>query len=229
VGERYFGPTAFESIALDIKDAISANLDSDPQRPGQDLLKAQQKIDQLLNNNCERQREPATEMSPLIPPPFAVLDAMVEPYFATINPHFPIWTKARFCQMAAALRQSLSGAGSNIAGQQQQQQQDQASIVCCNNLILMTLAADSARPGKPTQSAKHVRRSSSTASFASGSLDLASGFLDNAKRAVDNIEPLLAPRLRNVQALLSLVWYLAHPLRSETGKFANIARIQSAW
>lgn len=202
VGERYFGPTAFESLALDIRDVITAHLSTATERPRENLLGAQQRIDQLVSRG-EEQREPVVDSPPLITPPFALLDAMVEPYFATINPHFPIWTKSRFCQMTAALRQSSSCP----PGQQQhRQQQDQASIVCCNSLIVMALAADSGNTGKPTQAARQARRASSATPLSSGSLDLASGFLDNAKRAVEHIEPLLSPRLRNVQALLSLVW-----------------------
>lgn len=116
--------------------------------------------------------------------------------------------------MAAALRQSqTSSAASPGPAQQRYDRQDRASIVCCNNLILMTLVAESgsARPKKQGDVASRSRRTSSTSSTpSSGDLDLASGFLANAKRAVGNIELLLTPRLRNVQALLSLECMLSH-------------------
>lgn len=184
-GERYFGPTSLESLVLDIKDVIAKLLGSESQRLRECALLAQRKIDLLIGRGHE---ELIKDGSPPTAPPFAILDAMIEPYFATINPHFPIWTKEQFNRMATALRQSTSP------------EQNAASIISCNNLILMTLTANSLRSrwGRPVQ-IKHAHKSSSI------DFDVTTGFLTNAKRAIENIELVLSPRLVNVQALLSLV------------------------
>jgi hypothetical protein len=114
-------------------------------------------------------------------PPFSVLEAMIESYFATIKPHFPIWTKEHFIRLATASQESDFP------------DQDRAYIICSNDLILMALAANSlrSRPGKQVKS-KRTRKTSSI------DFDLTKSFLTNAKRAIENVELLLSPRLINV-------------------------------
>ena len=183
--ERYFGPTSLESLMLDMKDIIAGRFGIEPRRLSECAQEAQSKIDILIGQG---EGELLKDGLPPMIPPFAILDAMIEPYFATNNPHFPIWRKEKFIQMANDLRHSASP------------EQDHASIICCNNLILTALTANSlrSRRGRPIQS-KHARKRSSIDS------DITTGFLANAKRAIERIELLLSPRLINLQALLSLV------------------------
>lgn len=183
--ERYFGPTSLDSLILDIKDVITERLASETPTLRESALLAQGKIDCLVGRGEE---ELMKDGSPPTAPPSVILDAMIEPYFATINHHFPIWTKERFKRMATDLRQSTSP------------ERDLASIICCNNLILTTLTANSlcSRRGKPVQN-KHQRNTSSMDSH------VITGFLRNAERALENMDKLVSPRLINVQALLSLV------------------------
>jgi hypothetical protein len=159
---------------------------SEEQIMRESALFAHHKIDLLM----DREEELIKDGSAPTAPPFSVLEAMIEPYFATINPYFPIWTKEHFIRLATVSQES------------DYPDQDRAYVICCNNLILMTLTANSlrSRPGKQVQS-KHRRKTSSI------DFDLTRSFLTNAKRAIDNIELLLSPRLINVQALLSLVCY----------------------
>ncbi|OTA56525.1 hypothetical protein K449DRAFT_375707 [Hypoxylon sp. EC38] len=206
--ERYFDPTSLESLSYSMRDLIlgpHTDNDASNQSVRDYALLAQKKLDHLVS------REEESIRNEILPtePPISILRAMVEPYFANINPHFPIWTKDSFMRIVAALQeQDVSG-------------QDLARIVCSNNLILMTLAANLSHPlphlNKPRRS-KSVHRSSSI------DLDLTKGFLANAKRAIEHAELLLSPRLINVQALLSLcVVAQEHMFPSVFARLFNLA------
>ncbi|KAE8131094.1 putative fungal-specific transcription factor [Aspergillus pseudotamarii] len=182
--ERCFGPTALESLMLNIKDELLESPDMDRGTVKECVLQAQRKIDLLVGQGEEM---PLGEKSPPTTPPFAILDAMIEPYFTTVNEHFPIWTKKGFMQMATTLRQSTPA------------QRDLASIICCNNLILMAMSADSLSSHQRESMQPKPTRKSSSIDF-----DLIAGFLTNAKHAVNNLDQLVSPHLINVQALLSL-------------------------
>ena len=168
---------------LDIKDIATDHLESDIPSLSEFASLAKDKIDLLVFQEPDiRIRDGSVPT----PPPFLILDAMVEPYFNSINPHFPIWTAQSFKRMATALRHSVAD------------EQDLASIVSCNNMILMCLTASSAS----SRRGLGVRERNKTSSIDS---DLITGFLRNAERAFDNIGQFLSSRLINVQALLSLV------------------------
>lgn len=170
---------------LDIKDSIAERSEREPYRPSEQTWQVRNKIDLLI---AEGGRALPSDRSPPMPPPFAILDAMIEPYFATYNQHFPIWQKEEFIEVANDLRRSASP------------ERDLASIVCCNNLVLLTLSANSLRSsrGRPTQSNHAYKRSSIDS-------DIIAGFLANAKQAINYTDLLLPPSLLNLQALLSLV------------------------
>lgn len=171
---------------LNIKDELLESPGMDRHAVKECVLQAQRKIDLLVGQGEEMS---FGERSPPKTPPFAILDAMIEPYFTTVNEHFPIWTKSGFTQMATTLRQSTPA------------QRDLASIICCNNLILMAMSADSLSCHQRESMQPKPTRKSSSIDF-----DLIAGFLTNAKHAVNNIDQLVSPHLINVQALLSLVW-----------------------
>lgn len=172
-------------MVLNVKEIIIERLGTGTESSRASALQVQRKIDRLVAQNDEDLSRDGALPSAL---PFAILDAMVEPYFATINPHFPIWTKHQFDQMATALRRS------------EVPERDLASTVCCNNLVLISLTSNclSSRQGRPSQS-RYARKTSAI------DFDVVKSFLKSAKRAVENVDQLLAPRLINVQALLSLV------------------------
>ncbi|EFQ96991.1 hypothetical protein MGYG_00034 [Nannizzia gypsea CBS 118893] len=181
---RFFGPTALESLMLNIKDEISDIPDIESHTLKEGVLQAQRKVSLLVDQQDDG---PTKGNSPPTAPPFAILDAMVEPYFATTNHHFPIWTKEKFTRMAATLRQSAVP------------DQDLASIICCNNLVLMAMSADSLCSNRrESLQTKQARKSSSIDS------DIVEGFLTNAKRSLNNLDQLISSRLINVQALLSM-------------------------
>ena len=186
-GERYFGPTSLEALMHEMKNHIIEPLSdtgSGYQILSECALLAHHKLDLLM----DREDDLIKDGSAPTAPPFSVLEAMIEPYFTTINPYFPIWTKESFTSLATASQAS------------DHHDQDRTYIICSNNLILMTLAANSLRyrPAKEVPS-RHIRKPSSM------DFDLISSFLTNAKRAIENIDVLLSPRLACVQALLSLV------------------------
>ncbi|RHZ55810.1 transcription factor sphG [Aspergillus thermomutatus] len=182
--KRCFGPTSLESLMLNIKDELFESPDIDGHTVKESVLQAQHKIDLLVSQGEEVL---TGEKSLPTMPPFAILDAMIEPYFTTTNNHFPIWTKKRFTQMATTLRHSASS------------ERDLASIVCCNSLILMAMSADSlCSHQRESLQTKQTRKTSSI------DFDIIAGFLTNAKRGVNHIDQLVSPHLINVQALLSL-------------------------
>ena len=183
--ERYFGPTSLDSLILNIKDVITERLGSEPAMSKECALQAQRELYSLVSRGEE---ELVKDGSPPTAPPAVILDALIEPYFATINHHFPIWTKKRFKRMVTTMRETMCP------------ERELASIICCNNLILMSLTANSLRSqqGRSVQ-AKHQRKTSSVDS------DVIASFLKNTERALENIDQLVLPRLINVQALLSLV------------------------
>ena len=170
---------------LDMKDIITEGLEFETQTLRECVLQAQRKIDLLVGQGED---ELIKDRSPPTVPPFAILDAMVEPYFASISYHVPIWTRERFNRIATALRQSIPS------------EQDLASIICCNNLILMALSANSLCSHRGESLQTNQARKTSSFDF-----DVIAGFLNNAKRALKNIDQIVSPRLINVQALLSLV------------------------
>jgi hypothetical protein len=170
---------------LNIKDELLQSPDIERHTVKECVMQAQRKIDLLVGQGEET---PIGEKSPPAMPPFAILDAMIEPYFTTTNDHFPIWTKKRFTQMATTLRQATPS------------ERDLASIVCCNNLIIMAMSADSLGSHQRESMMSKQTHKTSPIDF-----DLIAGFLTNAKRAVSNIDQLVSPHLINVQALLSLV------------------------
>ncbi|KAI1761560.1 fungal-specific transcription factor domain-containing protein [Hypoxylon sp. FL1150] len=187
--ERYFSPTSLESLVYNIRDIFLeplVNDESGSQSARECALLAQQKLDDLVLQNEEIIRNGA----PPTAPPISILKAMIEPYFATVNPHFPVWTRESFMRIATTLQETNHTT------------QDLGLIVCSNNLILMTLAANLSQP--PTHHQDKPSQSRSTRNGSSIDLDLMNGFLANAKRAIEYAELLLSPRLINVQALLSL-------------------------
>ncbi|KAF5228430.1 hypothetical protein FAUST_11077 [Fusarium austroamericanum] len=191
LGERSFGPTSLEALMLKIKDMISGDLTTKTDKISEFLLSTQNKL--RLPMSCGE--EHVKDESPPTAPPRAILDAMIEPYFAEVNPQLPIWTREQFSRMTTALEQSSSP------------EQDMAAIVCCNNLILMTMTVNSLRSRwSRSFQTKHTYEASSVDS------DITAGFLTNAKRAIKHIRLLLSPCLANVQALLSL--HLANGFRN---------------
>jgi hypothetical protein len=190
-GVRYFGPTSLTTIMHDMSDLIinpPCNAGSEGEPVRECALLARRKIDIL---GQDRDDEPITEDAMLTAPPSYLLDAMIEQYFATINPLFPIWTKNKFTRLATTSRQSENFA-LNLAFH-----------ICANNLILMSLTTKSIRPpSREKAQSEHTHKNSSI------DLDLIQTFLTNAKRAIKNVALLLPPCLINVQALLSLVCQL---------------------
>ncbi|KAI4860984.1 hypothetical protein F4820DRAFT_435196 [Hypoxylon rubiginosum] len=186
--ERYFNPTSLESLMYDIRDLFLeplVNGGSESQSVRECALLAQHKLDDLVYRNDEIVRNGA----PPTAPPISILKAMIEPYFATVNPHFPIWTEESFMRIATALQET------------NHVNQDLGLVVCSNNLILMTLAANLSQPPSHQDKSREFRLARNGSSI---NLDLMNGFLANAKRAIEYAELLLSPRLVNVQALLSL-------------------------
>ncbi|KAF5023549.1 hypothetical protein F66182_4416 [Fusarium sp. NRRL 66182] len=202
LGEKCFGPTSLEALMLDIKDIINGDPGTQADKVSEFLLSAQNKL--RLPMSCGE--EYVKDESPPTAPPQAILDVMIEPYFAQVNPQFPIWTREQFSRMTTALEQSSSP------------EQDVAAIVCCNNLILMTMTVNSLRCRSRSFQTKQTHEAKSVDS------DITAGFLTNAKRAIRHIALLLSPCLVNIQALLSLVRHQLHTVQVDGKPLANESR-----
>jgi hypothetical protein len=182
--ERFFGPTSLESVVretteLVVKPFIESDLSNRAVK--QLVTTANTKINELI-----AEVEDFTEDGlPLEAPPLPLLEAMIEPYFALVNPRFPIWTKDKFTKLTTVVQAS------------EDRCQNRAYVVCANNLILMTLTSNSLRYCQ--------RKDSKSDKLSSIDADIIRTFLANAKRAIRNVQLLVAPSLLNVQALLSLV------------------------
>ncbi|EZF57847.1 hypothetical protein H106_08821 [Trichophyton rubrum CBS 735.88] len=159
---------------LHIKDEISEIPDIESHALKEGILQAQRKVSLLVD---QRDEELSRENSPPTTPPFAILDAMIGPYFATTNHHFPIWIKERFIRMATNMLQSTSP------------DPDLASIIRSDSLCSYR------REPMPSKQARNP---------SSNDCDIVKGFLANPKRALKNIDQLISHRLINVQALLSM-------------------------
>ena len=108
-------------------------------------LQAHYKLDSLLGRQEELEKVGSMPSAP----PSYVLNAMIDSYFATVNPYLPMWTKEQFCQLTVASQEDSAFLD-----------QDRAYSICSNNLILMTLTAKSFRsrsynPGRPRPLARN--------------------------------------------------------------------------
>ncbi|KAH7372244.1 hypothetical protein BKA66DRAFT_443600 [Pyrenochaeta sp. MPI-SDFR-AT-0127] len=203
--ERCFSPLSPAWLMLDIMDIVTERIGGDLQELSEYIEESRNKLELLI---FPRQKASLSDGTPPTLPPFSILDAMIDPYFANHNQHLPIWRKEKFIKMANDLRYS------------EFPERDHASIMCCNNLILLTLTADSLRSsrGRPA----HTRKRSSI------DFDIAIGFLANAKQAIESIELLLSPGLLNLQALLSLCAVAQEHLSPETFQYLFALAIECA-
>ncbi|RYP86962.1 hypothetical protein DL770_004843 [Monosporascus sp. CRB-9-2] len=190
ISGRYFGPTSLEFVALDIKKLISERYETVTKRERECALRAKRSLDALIDRGEERFVDLTGYITPPIAPPFVILDAMIEPYFSTINPYFPIWTRAKFSRMLTSLRQSPHS------------ERDRAAIICCNNLILLTMSTNSLRLRQRLPRSAEARQQ--THEGPSMDSDVTAGLIENVKRAIGSIDALLSPRLIDIQAMLSL-------------------------
>ncbi|OAQ78356.1 C6 transcription factor [Purpureocillium lilacinum] len=186
--QQYVGPTSLDALMHNFGHSVlvplgepNARIDAQPER----ILHAAERLAALEMKGIGDRL--GHDGAPPTPPPLVILEAMISPYFDSINPYMPIWSKAAFQRRVAECQMI------------EDEKQQRADIVCFNNVVLLTLTAKSLRAA-----AKEGASSSLRARGKSIDSDLHQSFLANATRAVQNIEELLAPRLSNVQALLSL-------------------------
>lgn len=136
----------------------------------------------------DREDESLKENTLPTAPPSYLLDAMLQQYFTTINPLFPIWIEEKFTRLA-----TTSGHCDDVDS-------NLAFHICANNIILMSLTPRVIQPPSEEKTQAEGKRKNTSIDS-----DLIQTFLANAKRAIMNLELLLSPFLINVQALLSLV------------------------
>lgn len=185
--QSYFPSTSLGSLVKAMDDVVLSPLCTDISDPlaASNAAIAKDKIAAIEQDHFEVPR--LDGLNPSLPP-LAMLEAMLDLYFDTLNPYFPIWTKRRFSQLIGSVYD------------QQGTTNDRALIVCFNNVVLLTLMTKSRQA--LAKNSMHTPDQRGTSSM---DTDLMDSFLKNAKRAFENIEILLQPRLINVQALLSLV------------------------
>lgn len=191
--ERCFGPTSLWWLTYNFGELLREFVcqagwnDSNEHGLAQEgFSQADEKMRQLLHREESTSLKPRDESS-LTSPPHVILEALIDPYFDTINPYFPIWTRKRFQHLVQKSKQGLDGA------------HKRGFAVCANNLVILTLTAKVLHSRARNQQTAATSQSSCTDS------DLLKTFVRNAHRALANVEQLLRPTLINLQALLSLV------------------------
>ncbi|KAI8272609.1 hypothetical protein K4K56_002301 [Colletotrichum sp. SAR 10_98] len=121
-------------------------------------------------------------------PPMLIVEALIEPYFESINSRLPIFTREGFRRLMDASRSEANPA------------YNRPFAICANNMVLLTLSAKALH-----SQAKSTSPSNLEPIAESIDVELIQSFIGNANRAMVQVEQLLSPRLVNVQALLSLV------------------------
>jgi hypothetical protein len=124
--EWHLGPTSLAALMYDMNESVLSPL-QEPESSEElgPISIAFQSLNLLAGE--EEQLDLVQDMSTLKTPPPVILDALIDPYFDTINSYFPIWTKESFLKLRAASKDNP---------------QNMAYTVCSNNLILLTLLTE---------------------------------------------------------------------------------------
>lgn len=193
---QYHGPTSLHSLILDMSE-----LCLDPIRRGQgcrqvseaaaEALGRLDKLDGLGEEDLDAVNDGD---SPPELPPLAIVEAMVEPYFSSLNEDVPIWTRAGF----EALLRTCHDSGENEVP-------PLASVVCFNSVVVLILTAKALAVKIRTNSQTQQPAARTHKASSSMQTQLLRTFLANSKLALNRVKQLSRPSLLNVQALLSLV------------------------
>ncbi|ORY70955.1 uncharacterized protein BCR38DRAFT_519454, partial [Pseudomassariella vexata] len=180
----YAGPTLLHCLILDAKEFILESIVNEGTLKQHDAATAKNRLGQLLTTQHDVSEEAGGKDGlPPTMPPTAMLDVIFEPYFDQINPSFPIWTRQ-------GLRAQIDSHRAN----------DVACAISANNMIILTLVAKFVR----AISRRPLESSANEQTFSSMEAELARPFVTNARRATKSMDRLLAPKLVNIPALLSM-------------------------
>lgn len=182
--ERCIGPSSLLSLIHNIDELAIP----EPEGAGTNAAAAREMIKELGYSTGQPLYSSTHDASAIKAPPMLIVEALIEPYFESINSHLPIFTWEGFRRLMDASRAETNPA------------YNRPFAICANNMVLLTLSAK----------ALHSRAKSTSPSnlepiTESIDVELIQSFIGNANRAMVQVEQLLSPRLVNVQALLSLV------------------------
>ncbi|KAF4336977.1 pyridoxal phosphate-dependent transferase major domain protein [Fusarium beomiforme] len=180
--QQYAGPTSLDSLINNFTHSIVVPLCQSSNQHSirkNELIIAKDKLLQIV-------REPefipsVSSSSPPSTPPLGILQPMIDPYFDNINPHMPIWSKARFQEFIADMQMASTD------------QPYATHAICLNSLAILLLTA------KIASASVH-----SGSSWSSIDMELVKYFLANSTWAIHNLQELMMQHLSNIQALLSL-------------------------
>lgn len=182
--EIYSGPTSLHCLILDAQEFILDPMTRACIVQEHEVAPLKARLEALLvTPNTLAHGESRDDLPPAMPP-MAMFEAMIGPYFEQINPTFPLWTGEGIRAQIALYQPGHT-----------------ACAISANNIILLTLTAKFIR----TASSKDSHSSPEEQLFSSIENELTGPFITNARRAAKNTDKLLAPKLANIQALLSLV------------------------
>ncbi|KAL0942746.1 C6 transcription factor [Colletotrichum truncatum] len=181
--ERCVGPSSLLSLIHSIDDLSMPEAEG----AGANAATAREKIRELGYNTSQPLFSNVSDGSAIKEPPMLIVEALIEPYFDSINSHFPIFTREGFCRLM-----NTSRAESNPAF-------NRPFAICANNMVLLTLSAKALHSRSKSTSTSNIDRVTESID-----VELIQSFISNANRAMVQVEQLLSPRLVNVQALLSL-------------------------
>ncbi|KAI8288254.1 hypothetical protein K4K60_011302 [Colletotrichum sp. SAR11_57] len=160
----------------------------EPEGAGTNAAAAREMIKELGYSTGQPLYPSTHDASAIKAPPMLIVEALIEPYFESINSHLPIFTREGFRRLMDASRAEANPA------------YNRPFAICANNMVLLTLSAKALH-----SQAKSTSPSNLEPITESIDVELIQSFIGNANRAMVQVEQLLSPRLVNVQALLSLV------------------------
>ena len=179
---------------------LGANHDMSPDEFVKDKKRTlQQLLEDLTRNDTSMSHDGQGLSLPLQ----ALSRDSLEPYFQRLNPVLPFLNEDIFRER---IEQTYGGGNSA--------QPDPAWTLCISNVILLSLNAR-AKSGPTAHSAVDA-----------GLADIQSILLKTARRGITKLEELSAPRLINVQALISMV---SHAFEVQTRRFQVVAWDTSVW
>ncbi|KAF3808562.1 hypothetical protein GCG54_00006428 [Colletotrichum gloeosporioides] len=181
--ERCIGPSSLLSLIHNIDELTIP----EPEGAGTNAAAAREMIKELGYSTGQPLYSSTHDASAIKAPPMLIVEALIEPYFESINSHLPIFTREGFRRLMDASRAEANPAC------------NRPFAICANNMVLLTLSAKALH-----SQAKSTSPSNLEPITESIDVELIQSFISNANRAMVQVEQLLSPRLVNVQALLSL-------------------------
>jgi hypothetical protein len=178
--ERYFAPTSLPFLILEMMEFLNAGALAVRTISGgpSPIEQTPSSMDYATYETTQDHINFFHDGLDLVLPPRIVLDAMVGPFFSKVHSLLPIFNKDNFDSNLEILYSGKS-TGS-----------DRAWTLCFNNIILLTLIPKTAQ-------SQNLNTHMDTG--------LIEAFIGNSRRGLQHLAEFLAPKLCNIQAMITMV------------------------